>query len=149
MGAIENHEALMYGYVLGGPADDWVGLANELVRYTDDYDGSSFLMPRVSWETEDMRLGNSSEYFGEAAKARLVVNGLGSLFIREYSLGWEDEGLILAAAVHEPDSGPLTLDPAPMSAASRHDKALKRALSVLELRTRAAEPEWIMASYYA
>ncbi|KOU80390.1 hypothetical protein ADK61_09530 [Streptomyces sp. XY66] len=149
MGAVENHEALMYGYRLGGPADDWAGLTNALVRYTDAVDGSSFLMPRVPWETEDMREENHSDYFAAAAEERLAANGLGSLLLRTYSLGWEEDGHILAAVVHQPESGPLTLDPASMSAASQHDAALKRALSVLELQARASEPEWIMASYYA
>ncbi|GLX22575.1 hypothetical protein [Streptomyces lavendulae] len=146
MGAIENHEALMYGYRLGGPADNWVGLTNELVRYTD---GSPFLLPRVPWETEAMREENHSDHFAAAAEEVLAANGLGSLFLRTYSLGWEEEGHILAAVVHEPESGPLTLDPASMSAASQYDESLKRALSVLELRTCASKPEWIMASYYA
>ncbi|WP_435057652.1 hypothetical protein [Streptomyces sp. bgisy060] len=149
MGAIEKHEALMYGYRLGGPADNWAGLTNELVQYTDDVDGSPFLMPRVPWETEAMREENHSDYFAAAAEEQLAANGLGTLLLRTYSLGWEVDGHILAAVVHQPESGPLTLDPASMSAASQHDEALKRALSVLELRTRASEPEWIMASYYA
>ncbi|WP_030390649.1 hypothetical protein [Streptomyces sp. NRRL S-241] len=146
MGAIEKHEALMYGYRLGGPANDWEGLTNELVRYTD---GSSFLMPRVPWETEAMREENHSDHFAAAAEERLAANGLGSLFLRTYSLGWDEDGHILAAVVHQPESGPLTLDPTAMSAASQHDEALTQALSVLELRTRASKPEWIMASYYA
>ncbi|MFD7661354.1 hypothetical protein [Streptomyces sp. NPDC059788] len=148
MGAIENHEALMYGYRLGGPADNWEGLTNELVRYTD-VDGSSFLMPRVPWETEDMREENHSDYFAAAAAKRLVANGLGALLLRTYSIGREEDGHILAAVVHEPENGPLKVDSASMSAASQYDKALKRALSVLELRTRASEPEWIRVSYYA
>ncbi|MEU7072873.1 hypothetical protein AB0B30_27460 [Streptomyces narbonensis] len=149
MGAIEKHEALMYGYRLGGPADNWKGLTNELVRYTDDVDGSSFLMPRVPWETEAMRDENQSDYFAAAAQERLEASGLGSLFLRTYSLGWEGYGHILAAVVLEPESEPLTLDPASLSAASRHDEALRLALYALELRTHASKPEWIMASYYA
>ncbi|MFE0774340.1 hypothetical protein [Streptomyces sp. NPDC058861] len=149
MGAIESHQALMYGYRLGGPADNWMGLTNELVRCTDYIDGSSFLMPRVPWETEDMREENLSDYFAAAAKDRLAANGLESLLLRTYSLGWEQEGHILAAVVIEPESGPLTLDLAAMSPASQYDADLARALSVLELRTHASKPEWIMASYDA
>ncbi|MEU6405390.1 hypothetical protein [Streptomyces sp. NPDC046985] len=149
MGAIENHAAMMYGYRLGGPADGWAGLANELVRCTDSIDGSSWLMPRVSWETEDMREENHPDYFAAAAAERLAASGLESLFLRTYSLGWEVEGHIVAAVIHQPEGGPLALTPATMAAASQHDAVLARALSVLELRTLATKPEWIMANYYA
>ncbi|MFJ9574675.1 hypothetical protein [Streptomyces bacillaris] len=149
MGAIENHTAMMYGYRLGGPADNWAGLANELFPYTDSIDGSSWSMPRVPWETEDMREENHPDYFAAAAEERLAASGLDSLLLRTYSLGWEVEGHIIAAVIHQPESGPLAVDPAAMAAASQHDAALAQALSVLELRTHAANPEWIMASYYA
>ncbi|MFZ3492212.1 hypothetical protein ACODT5_03045 [Streptomyces sp. 5.8] len=147
MGAISNHVALAYGYRLGGPADNWVGLSGELVRYGDA--GSSWPMPRVSWSTEAMREENHSDHFAAAAEERLAEAGLGALRIQTYSIGWDDEGYILAAAVNEPAGGPTALDPAAMGAASQHDASLTRALSVLGLSTRATAPEWIMASYYA
>ncbi|MGP3690803.1 hypothetical protein ACTVZO_40055 [Streptomyces sp. IBSNAI002] len=147
MGAISNHDVLVYGYRLGGPADNWVGLSGELVRYGDA--GSSWPMPRVSWSTEAMREENHSDHFAAAAEERLTEAGLGALRLQTYSLGYDDEGYILAAVVHESAGGPTTFNPAAMSAAAQHDASLTRALSVLELRTRATTPEWIMASYYA
>ncbi|KAB7839492.1 hypothetical protein [Streptomyces mobaraensis] len=147
MGAIENHTALMYGYRLGGPADDWVGLASDLTRYSAD--GDSWLMPQVSWATDAMREENHSDHFASAAEERLVSFGLGELLLRTYSIGPDDEGLILAAVVREPDGKPLALDPVAMSDASQYDAPLARALSVLELHAHAAKPEWIWASHYA
>ncbi|EDY49267.1 hypothetical protein [Streptomyces clavuligerus] len=149
MGAIENHEALMYGYRLGGPADDWEGLKNELVQYTDEYDSSPFQIPKVSWETEDMRASKDGDFFAEAAEKRLKAHGLEALSMRTYSIGWEDEGHILAASVIEPRNGPLSVDATAVAAASQYDERLKLALYALELRPRASKPEWIMASYYA
>ncbi|MEU9254556.1 hypothetical protein AB0D66_22235 [Streptomyces sp. NPDC048270] len=147
MGAISNHEALVYGFRLGGPADNWVGLSGELVRYGDA--GSSWPMPRVSWSTEAMREEDHSDHSAAAAEERLAEAGLGALRLQTYFIGWDDEGHILAAVVHEPAGGPTTLDPAAMIAASKHDASLTRALSVLGLRTRTTAPEWIMASYCA
>ncbi|MFJ5740077.1 hypothetical protein [Streptomyces microflavus] len=149
MGAIENHTAMMYGYRLGGPADNWSGLANELVRCAASTDGSSWLIPQVSWETKGMREENHPDHFAAAAEARLAASGLQSLLLWTYSLGREDEGHIIAAAIHEPECGPLVLDPGTMAAASQYDAALAQALSVLELRPHAANPEWITANYYA
>ncbi|MFI6112715.1 hypothetical protein [Kitasatospora sp. NPDC051164] len=147
MGAVENHEALMYGYRLGGPADGWVGLASDLTWCSAD--GSSWLMPQVSWATEAMREENHSDHFAGAAEERLAASGLSGLRLQTYSIGWDDDGHILAAVVKEPDGKPLVLDPSAMGAASQYDAVLARALSVLELRARTAKPEWIMASYYA
>ncbi|MCM2430931.1 hypothetical protein [Streptomyces sp. RKAG337] len=144
---LENHEALVYGYRLGGPADGWIGLASELVRYNDGR--SSWTMPEVSWSTEAMREENHPDHFAGAAEDRLKEAGLGALQFQTYSLGWDEEGHILAAVVHEPAGGPLILDPVAMGAATEHDASLTRALTVLELRPRTAKPEWIMASYYA
>ncbi|MFE7118849.1 hypothetical protein ACFU99_25865, partial [Streptomyces sp. NPDC057654] len=163
MGAIENNEVLMYGYCLGGPVDNWQGLTNKLVGYTDCR-GSSFVMPHVPWETQDMLDGYTGdsyprtvEYFTDAAAERLAANGLGSLLLQTYTLPFrssagmdEDEvGYCLAAVVHEPKNRLLKLDLASMNAASQHDGALKRALSVLGLQTRVSEPEWFMSSYEA
>lgn len=147
MGAISNHDVLVYGYRLGGPADNWVGLSGGLERYGDV--GSSWPMPRVSWSTEAMREENHPDHFGAAAEERLTEAGLGSLRIQTYSIGYDDEGYILAAVMHESSGSPTALNPAAMSLASKHDSSLTQALSVLELSTLAAAPEWIMASYYA
>ncbi|MFD3664627.1 hypothetical protein ACFWVF_29205 [Streptomyces sp. NPDC058659] len=147
MGAIENRTALMYGYRLGGPADGWPGLASALTWHSAD--GASWLMPQVSWATDAMREENHSDHFAAAAEERLASFGLGELLLRTYSIGWDDEGHILAAVVREPGGKPLAVDSAAMSAASQHDAPLARALSVLELHVHAAKPEWIMASYYA
>ncbi|MFI6688429.1 hypothetical protein [Streptomyces sp. NPDC050485] len=96
-----------------------------------------------------MREENHPDHFAAAAEERLAASGLNSLLLRTYSLGWEEEGHILAAVVREPGDGPLTLDPAAMSAASQYDAILTQALAMLELRTHTAKPEWLMASYYA
>ncbi|MFD8684955.1 hypothetical protein [Streptomyces sp. NPDC059641] len=137
----------MYGYRLGGPADDWAGLASDLTRYSAG--GESWLMPQVSWATDAMREENHSDHFTGAAKERLVSFGLGELLLRTYSIGPDDEGHILAAVVCEPDEKPLALDAVAMSDASQYDVPLARALSMLELHAHAADPEWIWASYYA
>ncbi|MFF2378395.1 hypothetical protein ACFVUW_28800 [Streptomyces xiamenensis] len=83
-----------------------------------------------------MREENHPDYFAAAAEERLATSDLESLLLRTYSLSWEVEDII-AAVIHQPESGPLAVDPPVMASASQHDAALAQALSALELRTHA------------
>ncbi|MEU7318337.1 hypothetical protein [Streptomyces sp. NPDC007083] len=105
----------------------------------------------MSWTTQAMRCENHPDHFAGAAVDVLHNAGLDMLQLRTYTLGREEaeDGHIIAAVVHEPKGGPLTLDPVAMQAAKTHDAMLARALAVLELCPRAAGPEWVMATYYA
>lgn len=159
MSDIDFHLRVGYGYLLGGPFDNWIGLRNEIITVGEE--GYSFPLPGTSWvrklgndEENALHYENHPDYFQEEAQKILDASSLDTVRIEVIGLHeWESHWqyvLIAESKGEEYSNDPVVITTHDFVRASEHDVNLHSAVRALDLMIADdVKPGWVCGIFDA